>query len=102
MNPEAQEFLDNILKKTPEELNDEEVRFLRARSSYLKKSQLEEYKNILKAPNVVKAPVEETEVVSYPELLRQAKELGYTGKRLKRPQLEEFIKSNQTQKNPFN
>ena len=55
MNPEAQEVLDNILKKTPEELNDEEVRFLRARSSYLNKAQLDEYNDVLET----KPPVTE-------------------------------------------
>lgn len=47
MNPEAQELLDSILKKNPEDLNEEEQAFVRARSSYLKKSQLEEFKDIL-------------------------------------------------------
>lgn len=47
MNPEAQTVLDEILKKDPEELTEDEVRFLRARRSYLKKSQLEEYDSIL-------------------------------------------------------
>lgn len=47
MNPEAQAFLDAILKKNPEELNSEEKGFLRARRSYLKKSQLDEYESVL-------------------------------------------------------
>ena len=47
MNPEAQALLDEILKKEPENLNGDEIKFLRARSSYLKKSQLEEYHSVL-------------------------------------------------------
>ena len=47
MNPEAQEVLNKILAKTPEELNEQERAFLKARSSYLKKAQLEEYDSIL-------------------------------------------------------
>ena len=47
MNPEAQARLNEILAKTPEELNEQEIGFLRARRSYLKKAQLEEYDNIL-------------------------------------------------------
>jgi len=47
MNPDFQEVLNKILAKTPEELNEQEKAFLRARSSYLKKAQLEEYDSIL-------------------------------------------------------
>lgn len=47
MNPEAQERLDEILKKDPETLTQEEIGFLRARRSYLKKSQEEEYASVL-------------------------------------------------------
>lgn len=47
MNPEAQEELNKILAKEPETLNEEEIKFLRARSSYLKKAQLEEYDSVL-------------------------------------------------------
>lgn len=57
MNPEAQAVLDQILTKSPEELNQEEISFLRARSSYLKKFQLEEYDDVLKE---TKPPVTET------------------------------------------
>ena len=56
MNPEAQAVLDTILTKNPEELNPEEISFLRARSSYLKKFQLEEYDSVL----TTKPPVTET------------------------------------------
>ena len=47
MNPDFQEVLNKILAKTPEELNEQERAFLKARSSYLKKAQLEEYDSIL-------------------------------------------------------
>lgn len=57
MNPEAQAVLDDILKKTPEELSPEEIAFLRARRSYLKKSQLDEYSDVLEAK--AKPPVTE-------------------------------------------
>jgi len=56
MNPEAVEYLNKILTKDPETLNDNEIRFLRARRTYLKKSQLEEYSSVLET----KPPVKET------------------------------------------
>ena len=47
MDKRTQEYFDKILTKAPGSLNTEEVAFLRARRSYLKKSQLEEYDSIL-------------------------------------------------------
>lgn len=47
MNPEAKEYLDKLLQKSPSEFTEDEKGFLRARSSYLKPSQLEEYASIL-------------------------------------------------------
>lgn len=47
MNPEAQAYLDEILKKAPDTLKPEEIAFLRARESYLKPVQKEEYKEVL-------------------------------------------------------
>lgn len=95
MNPEAQAVLEEILKKEPESLSFDDRAFLRARRSYLKKAQLEEYKDILemdeKQPEVK---------ASYGDLLKLARELGYNGKRAKRGQLEEFIARKNN--NPFN
>ena len=54
MNPSAKEYLDKILEKSPESLNELEVKFLRARRSYLKPSQLEEYKEVLEVKEEVK------------------------------------------------
>lgn len=51
MNPEAQEELNRILKIEPKELNADEIGFLRARRSYLKQSQLDEYASVLKIEN---------------------------------------------------
>ena len=48
MNPEAQAFLDEILKKKPENLNPDEIEFLAGRRDYLKKAQLEEFEDVLK------------------------------------------------------
>ena len=47
MDKRSQEYFDKLTAKSPESLTDEEVAFLRARRSYLKKSQLEEYDSIL-------------------------------------------------------
>ena len=47
MNTEAQKYLDEILKIEPENLTEDQKAFLRARSSYLKKIQLEEYASVL-------------------------------------------------------
>jgi len=50
MDPRSQEILKTILEKPFVELTDEDKAFLRARRSYLKKSQLEEYDSILNLP----------------------------------------------------
>jgi len=50
MNPKSKELLDKVLSKNPDELNKDEVAFLRARRSYLKNSQLEEYSSVLQTP----------------------------------------------------
>lgn len=50
MNPEAQDKLVEILRKNPSALTTEETAFLRARRSYLKESELEEYKDVLAEP----------------------------------------------------
>lgn len=47
MNPEAQAILDVILKKDPSTLTADDIGFLRARRDYLKKSQLDEYDEVL-------------------------------------------------------
>ena len=47
MDPKSKERLDQILQKSPRDLSDEEVAFLRARKMYLKQSQIDEYKEIL-------------------------------------------------------
>lgn len=104
MNPEAQAELDRITRIDPKDLSFDDRAFLRSRASYLKKSQVEEYKEVLEMTET--RPVEGTEneepFITYPELLRKAKELGYSGGRAKRPQLEAYIKDQETQKNPFN
>lgn len=105
MNPEAQKRLDEILKINPVDLTPEQKAFLKARRTYLKKSQAEEYASVL---NEKVEQVEEEKVengLSYPQLLTRAKELGYTGGRVKRPQLEKFVADAEEEKkkqNPFN
>lgn len=47
MNPQAEEYLKKILAKTPQTLTTEEIAFLRARKSYLKQHQIEEFSSIL-------------------------------------------------------
>ncbi|MCR4324178.1 MAG: hypothetical protein NUV69_00615 [Candidatus Curtissbacteria bacterium] len=65
MDPRSQEYLDKILTKEPEALNASEIGFLRARRSYLKKAQLEEYDSVLnpKAPKAKDQTSEESETV---------------------------------------
>ncbi len=53
MNPEAQEYLNKVLTKSPSELSEEEAAFLRARVSYLKPAQLKEYAEVLTVKEVV-------------------------------------------------
>ena len=97
MNEQARKQLDEILAKQPEELSFDERAFLRARSSYLKKSQVEEYKEVLEAIDE-KKPVQNE--LTYKELLRKARELGFKGKPAKRPVLQEFVHNKIN--NPFN
>ena len=47
MNPEAVDYLKQILTKNPRDLTPDEGAFLRARSSYLKDSELKEYESVL-------------------------------------------------------
>ena len=59
MDERSKEILAEILQKAPEDLTDEEARFLRARRDYLKKGQKEEFKNIINPPEPKKAAKEE-------------------------------------------
>lgn len=61
MDQRSQEYLNTILAKDPDVLNQSEISFLRARRDYLKKSQLEEYKSVL-SPKVNQTS-EKTETV---------------------------------------
>ena len=61
MDSKSREYLDKLLTKTPETLNNEEIGFLRARYSYLNKSQRSEYDSVLN-PKVETKP-SETETV---------------------------------------
>tara|TARA_Y100000310_G_scaffold335875_1_gene418986 strand:- start:744 stop:935 length:192 start_codon:yes stop_codon:yes gene_type:complete len=47
VDPKSKEYLDKILEKNLEELTEDEKSFLRARRSYLKRADLEEYKGVL-------------------------------------------------------
>lgn len=47
MDSRSQEYLDSILKKSPSQLTPQEIAFLRARVSYLKDIQKDEYKSVL-------------------------------------------------------
>ena len=104
MNPEAQARLDEILKINPNDLNLDQRAFLRARRDYLKKSQYDEYKDVIESEEVEDSKEPQEDVVSYQELLIKAKELGYVGGRVKRSELEAFIKNAEEEKkkqNPF-
>lgn len=69
MDERSQERLNEILKKDPSLLTEEEIAFLRARSSYLKKIQLEEYQSILN-PKVIDQTSEKETVKTH---VRQSK-----------------------------
>jgi|TARA_Y100000310_G_scaffold33937_1_gene32078 hypothetical protein len=49
MDERSKKRFDEIVEKTPEELSEKDIGFLRARRSYLKKAQVEEFKSILDA-----------------------------------------------------
>ena len=48
MDETSQKHFNQILKKDPEALDEDEIAFLRARQAYLKAIQLEEYTKVLK------------------------------------------------------
>lgn len=56
MDPRSQEYFDKILAKPIEELSEDEKVFLRARRSYLKKSQVAEYDSVIN-PEEEKPPL---------------------------------------------
>lgn len=58
MDQTSQEYFDKIVAKDPDTLSQQEIDFLRARRSYLKKVQLEEYDKVLNPK--AKPPVKET------------------------------------------
>ena len=70
MDKRTQEYFDKLIAKSPESLTTEEIAFLRARRSYLKKAQLEEYDEILNPK------VEEKSPITRKELEVKALELG--------------------------
>jgi len=59
MDERSQTRLDKILKLDPSEVSTEDAIFLRARRSYLKTSELEEYESILKTKPPKKEPVKQ-------------------------------------------
>jgi hypothetical protein len=67
MDSKSREYLDKLLTRRPEDLNDYEKGFLKARRSYLTKAQLEEYDSVINpvAPLYVskKDQTSETETV---------------------------------------
>jgi len=63
MNPEAEAVLQEILKIEVDNLNEDQVKFLRARQGYLKKAQLEEYDSVIN-PKVKETKPPKTETVN--------------------------------------
>lgn len=60
MDQKSQEIFDSILLKDPDQLSESEIVFLRARRSYLKKAQLQEYKSVLQSKKERQTSVKET------------------------------------------
>ena len=60
MDQASQEHLNKILTIDPSNLTQDEVDFLRARRSYLKAIQLEEYESVLKINQTSKAETVKT------------------------------------------
>lgn len=50
MDKKSKERLNNITSKAPETLTKEEIAFLRARSSYLTRTQAQDYESVLQTP----------------------------------------------------
>jgi len=80
LDERTQQALDNITAKTPEELRDNEMRFLRARSSYLTLKNKKKFKSVLGAFTSNGGSTGPSSSVSqeksYRELQAQAKKLG--------------------------
>jgi len=103
MDPKSQETLDNILTKSLEALTEDDKAFLRARRSYLNKSQIETYEDVL---SEVPAPKEEVEpevsdaqppsYLSTKDLKVKAEELGVDTKGKSRQEIEDLIKEAET------
>lgn len=72
MNKEAQAYLSQLLALAPQDFNESQAAFLRARRSYLTPDELETFKDIIDGTE--KKAVENE--VKMPELKKQAKELG--------------------------
>ena len=79
MDTKSQEILNKILAKDMNDLTDHDKRFLKARSDYLS----DEQKKVYLAEEKVEIP--------YDQLLKMAKEQGYTGGRIPRAELEKYL-----------
>ena len=79
MDTQSQEILNKILAKDINDLTDYDKRFLKARSDYLSDEQKKVYL------------VEEKVEIPYDQLLKMAKEKGYTGGRIARAELEKYL-----------
>mgnify|MGYP006935473909 CR=1 FL=1 len=81
MDERSQQKLTEILAKEIQALTDNDIAFLKARSSYLSASEAEKYKKVLKEKVEVTIPEKieaekEVEEVAYKELQAQASALG--------------------------
>lgn len=63
MNPEAEKVLADLLRKSPHELNKEEIAFLRARRSYLTSSDIARYESVLNL-QVIEGEPQKTEQIN--------------------------------------
>lgn len=84
MNKEAQEVLNNIVKKEPYELTEADKGFLRARRSYVSAEDMERFSSVFE-------DIEETPTLSYQDLVKKAKELGIKHQGVKKAELEQLI-----------
>lgn len=89
MNKEAQEVLNNIVKKEPHELTEADKGFLRARRSYLSTEDMERFADVLSETDA--ETTDEPEGPTYQELVEEAKALGIKTHRKKAQELKELI-----------
>jgi len=90
MNPEARKKLDEIVEKSLPALNEHDIRFLKARRSYLTPEQLEKFKEVLDKP-LREGKAKDPLYISTKDLKKKAQALGINHRGKPREEIERAI-----------